>query len=93
MHVYNILSIWELYVAADQGDSSVSVLIFYSTKYITTPFVSVAIRGYPSVNSLKLYECFDSTEIVLVRGRHPIISTLGLFTRRPLDTNTNKYKQ
>lgn len=49
MHVYNLLSILELYVAADQSDSSDSDSIFDSTKYIRTPFVRVAIRGYPSV--------------------------------------------
>lgn len=49
MHVYNLLSTLELYVAADQGDSPVSDSIFDSTKYIRAPFVSVAIRGYPSV--------------------------------------------
>lgn len=96
MDVYNLLSIWDLYVAADQGDSSVSVSIFDSTKYITTPFVSVAIRGYPSVNSF--WQCFDSRVQYWDSSGEPSPHYLEarlvyLTTPRRLDNNTNKYKQ
>lgn len=44
-----------------------------STSQYSTPFVSVAIRGYPKVNVFELCECFDGwlSEIVLVTAVIP----------------------